>query len=156
MLTRKPGTGRGGSSALHVGHGIARARHPSRGADRARLEAGLPQIPKRTAPAGGGAGRGIVWFIGLIARFANETSNLATGRGQPVAMPDPARQAHRIQSVWVCLVTTRQKLDCLPMLRSVTSFLLLDPEAHPRRANGTGARAAWGAARAHPTNAASR
>src|SRR2546430_10300205 len=88
---------------------------------------------------------------GLIARFANETSNLAAGRGQPVATPGPARPAHRIQSVWVRLVTTRQKLDCLPFalivgrtagdgqpphLRRLTTRATgsrLQVEKHPRR-----------------------
>jgi hypothetical protein len=69
---------------------------------------------KRAAPAAEERA-GASGSSGLIARFANETSNLAAGRGQPVATPGPARPAHRIQSVWVRLVTTRQKLDCLPL-----------------------------------------
>src|SRR5882724_13352731 len=69
---------------------------------------------KKAAPAAQERAGALSGSSGLIARFANETSNLAAGRGQPVATPGPARPAHRIQSVWVGLVTTRQKLDCLP------------------------------------------
>src|SRR5262245_50202040 len=76
------------------------------------------------APAAEKRAGAFVWFIRADCQIANETSNLAAGRGQPVAMPGPARPAHRIQSVRVCLVTTRQKLDCV--LRSVPPLLLRD------------------------------
>src|ERR1700704_62146 len=102
-----------------AGKGLVAHGQPPPGAVGFVSERGCPRSPKkRTRPGRTGPGHCLV-HLGLIARFANETSNLAAGRGQPVAMPGPARSAHRIQSVWVRLVTTRQKLDCLPVLRSV-------------------------------------
>ena len=72
---------------------------------------GVARDIERVAPAAREAGRGSGWFIRADLPDPR-TSNLAAGRSQPVATPDPARPVHRIKSVWVRLVTMRQKLDC--------------------------------------------
>jgi hypothetical protein len=73
---------------------------------------GGPGPKKKSCPGRWITGRGMfAGSLGLIARSANATSNLAADRGQPVATPGPARPAHRIQLVWMCLVIMRQNLD---------------------------------------------